>query len=44
LKVIAVPRPGFEPGDEILGMATLVLPDLLRLQPSLIRQVLANVD
>jgi HAD superfamily hydrolase (TIGR01509 family) len=43
LKVIAVPRPGFEPSDEILGMATLVLPDLRRLQPDLIRRLLANI-
>jgi HAD superfamily hydrolase (TIGR01509 family) len=43
MKVIAVPRPDFEPSDEILSRATLVLPDLLALQPDVVQQVLANL-
>lgn len=41
MKVIAVPRPGFEPGAEILNRATVVLPDLTGLHPDLIAQVLS---
>jgi HAD superfamily hydrolase (TIGR01509 family) len=41
VKVIAVPRPGFEPSAEILSRATVVLPDLTGLHTALIAQVLA---
>jgi HAD superfamily hydrolase (TIGR01509 family) len=42
MKVIAVPRPGFDPGVEILGRATAVLCDLHELHPDLIAQVLSR--
>jgi HAD superfamily hydrolase (TIGR01509 family) len=41
MSVIAVPRPGFEPADEVLARATAVLPDLTRLSADLVRSVLA---
>ena len=41
MKVIAVPRRGFEPSQEILGKATTVLPDLIDLKPHLVAQVLS---
>jgi len=40
MKVIAVPRPGFVPDDEILGRATAVLPDLTDLNPDVVAGVL----
>jgi HAD superfamily hydrolase (TIGR01509 family) len=42
MKVIAVPRPGFEPGVEILGRATLVLPALTELHPDVMARVMAD--
>jgi HAD superfamily hydrolase (TIGR01509 family) len=40
MSVIAVPRPGFEPADEVLARATAVLPALTRLSADLVRSVL----
>jgi HAD superfamily hydrolase (TIGR01509 family) len=40
MSVIAVPRRGFEPADEVLARATAVLPDLTRLSADLVRSVL----
>jgi len=40
MSVIAVPRPGFEPADEVLARATAVLPGLTRLSADLVRSVL----
>jgi HAD superfamily hydrolase (TIGR01509 family) len=40
MSVIAVPRRGFEPADEMLARATAVLPDLTRLSADLVRSVL----
>jgi HAD superfamily hydrolase (TIGR01509 family) len=42
MKVIAVPRRGFEPGAAILHRATLVLPDLRQLGPEVVDGVLAG--
>jgi HAD superfamily hydrolase (TIGR01509 family) len=42
MKVIAVPRRGFEPDEAILGRATLVLPDLRHLEPETVERVLAS--
>lgn len=40
MKVVAVPRPGFEPDAGVLGRAHVVLPDLLGLGPDVVDQVL----
>ena len=40
MSVIAVPRRGFEPADEVLARATAVLPALTRLSADLVRSVL----
>jgi HAD superfamily hydrolase (TIGR01509 family) len=40
MSVVAVPRSGFEPADEVLARATAVLPDLTRLSADLVRSVL----
>jgi HAD superfamily hydrolase (TIGR01509 family) len=40
MRVVAVPRPGFEPDPEVLARATAVLPDLTRLSADLVRGVL----
>ena len=44
LKVVAVPRPGFEPDAGVLARADAVLPDLLRLDPGIVDAVLAGVE
>jgi HAD superfamily hydrolase (TIGR01509 family) len=41
MKVVAVPRPGFEPDPDVLAAATVVLPDLTRLGPDLVAGLLA---
>jgi HAD superfamily hydrolase (TIGR01509 family) len=41
MKVIAVPRPGFEPRAEILSRATVAIPDLTELHPDLVARVLS---
>jgi HAD superfamily hydrolase (TIGR01509 family) len=41
MKVVAVPRPGFEPDPDVLDRATVVLPDLTRLTPDLVAGLLA---
>jgi HAD superfamily hydrolase (TIGR01509 family) len=43
MSVLAVPRPGFEPGAAVLARATAVVPDLTRLTPALVSDVLARV-
>lgn len=40
-KVIAVPRPGFQPNPEILARATVVLPDLTQLDVDRVAAILA---
>jgi HAD superfamily hydrolase (TIGR01509 family) len=40
-KVIAVPRPGFEPPAEVLDRAAAVLPSLTELSPDLVTAILA---
>jgi HAD superfamily hydrolase (TIGR01509 family) len=40
MTVIAVPRPGFEPDADLLARATLVLPDLTRLDPATVAALL----
>jgi HAD superfamily hydrolase (TIGR01509 family) len=42
MKVIAVPRPGFEPDADIVGRATAVVPTLIQLGPDLVAQVLSR--
>ena len=44
MKVIAVPRRGFEPDTAILDRAALVLPDLRRLGPDIVAGVLAGAE
>jgi HAD superfamily hydrolase (TIGR01509 family) len=41
MRVVAVPRPGFEPAPDILDAATVVLPDLLSLTPDVLSPLLA---
>jgi HAD superfamily hydrolase (TIGR01509 family) len=41
MRVVAVPRPGFEPAARLLDRATAVLPDLTRLSPDLLAAVLS---
>lgn len=41
MRVVAVPRPGFEPAAAVLARATAVLPDLTRLSPDLLAAVLS---
>ena len=41
MSVVAVPRPGFEPGPEVLARATAVLPDLTRLSTELVGSLLS---
>jgi HAD superfamily hydrolase (TIGR01509 family) len=42
MKVVAIPRLGFEPGPGVLSRATAVLPDLTRLDPDLVTGLLAS--
>jgi HAD superfamily hydrolase (TIGR01509 family) len=42
MKVVAVPRPGFEPDPGVLVRATAVLPDLTRLNPDLLAGLLTG--
>ena len=42
MKVIAVPRPGFEPAAEVLRAATMVLPDLIGLRPEVVARILSH--
>jgi HAD superfamily hydrolase (TIGR01509 family) len=42
MKVVAVPRPGFEPDAQTLARATVVLPDLSELHPDLVAEVLSR--
>jgi HAD superfamily hydrolase (TIGR01509 family) len=41
MRVVAVPRPGFEPDPAVLNRADAVLPDLTRLDPDLVGRLLA---
>jgi hypothetical protein len=41
MKVVAVPRPGFEPKPEILARATVVLSDLTQLDADRLAAVMA---
>jgi HAD superfamily hydrolase (TIGR01509 family) len=41
MRVVAVPRPGFEPDAGVLGRADAVVPDLTRLGPDLVETLLA---
>jgi HAD superfamily hydrolase (TIGR01509 family) len=42
MKVIAVPRPGFEPDSGTLGRASVVLPSLIQLGPDVVARVLTG--
>jgi HAD superfamily hydrolase (TIGR01509 family) len=42
MKVVAVPRPGFEPEPGVLARSTAVLPDLTRLDADLVAGLLAR--